>query len=228
MNNELILYFNPNSGSTSVWQNESRQSNGLYIHDIYLYACEEAGRSVVRYDLSIGPDSREVLVSKFQSDTLRSPNDLTIIVDDLIFSDFWGGRTYSMSLNDYSLDTIPFNFKHPNGIAYSPDGEQLYVADFGTNKLYRAGVTNDRVGPMQLIVDLNNYGLSAPDGLAISKDGHIYLALFGSERMAVIEPDGSVIGYLATGPLTSNCVFAEDGKTLYITADKKLMRVVIP
>lgn len=228
MDNEFILRFNPATGTTIVWQNKSRKSNGLYILDNSLYACEAGGRSVVRYDLSIGPDSREVLVSKYQEDSLRGPNDLTFIGDDLFFSDFSGGRAYSMSINGQSLDTIPFNFENPNGIFSSQDGKQLYFTDFGTDKLYKADVINGQVGPVRLVVDLTTYELSDPDGLAVSEDGHIFQALYGSEKVVVIAPDGNVIGYLPTGPRTSNCVFAEDGKTLYITADMKLMRVVIP
>ena len=228
MDNEFILRFNPASGTTIVWQNESMKSNGLYMHENSLYACEAGGRSVVRYDLSMGPDSREVLVSKYQEDMLRGPNDLTFIGDDLFFSDFSGGRVYSMSINSQSLDTIPFNFENPNGIFSSQDGKQLYITDFGTDKIYKAELINGQVGPVRLVVDLTTYKLYDPDGLAVSEDGHIFQALYGSERVVVIAPDGKVIGYLPTGPLTSNCVFAKDGKTLYITADKKLMRVVIP
>jgi len=228
MDQQLILQYNPASGTTGVWQSESRKSNGLFIHDNYLYACEAGGRSVVRYDLSIGPISREVLVSKFQEDTLISPNDLTIIGNILFFSDFGGGRAYSLSLTDHSIDSIPFNYINPNGIVKSHDGKLLYVADFGADKLYRAELIDGQVGTMQLIIDLKPYELSSPDGLAVSKDGHIFLALYRSDRLVVIAPDGTLIGYLPTGPLTSNCVIAENGELLYITADKKLKRVNIP
>jgi sugar lactone lactonase YvrE len=64
--------------------------------------------------------------------------------------------------------------------------------------------------------------------MAIAKDGRIFLALYRSDRVLVLGPDGEAMGTLYTGPLTSNCIFAGDGKTLYITADKKLKRVVIP
>lgn len=244
MDNGQILLYNPTTGSTEVWKEKSRKANGLFIHDHFLYSCEAIGRSVVRYDLSKGPDSREILASKFNGDSLGSPNDLTIIDNKLYFSEFWLGmymeetnktreiflnRVYSLSLSDNSLDTIAFNFELPNGVASSPDGKELYIADYLPSKIYKAEVVNGKVGTLVLVTDLNKFGLANPDGLAVSRDGHIFLALYGdSEKLVVIAPDGNVIGYLATGPLTSNCVFAEDGKTLYITADKKLMRVVVP
>ncbi len=244
MDNDLILCFNPTSGSTEVWHEKSRKANGLFIHENFLYSCEATGRSVVRYNLSQGPDSREVLVSTFQGDSLGSPNDLAIIGDNLYFSEFWLGmyldetskkreifknRVYSMSLKDHTLDTIASNFELPNGVAVSPDGRQLFIVDYLPNKLYKAEVNRGQVGPMQLITDLNNYELSRPDGLAVSPDGRIFLALYGeSEKLIVLAPDGSAIGFLATGYLTSNCTIAENGRTLYITADKKLKRVEIP
>ena len=81
---------------------------------------------------------------------------------------------------------------------------------------------------MQLLTNLEPYNLSSPDGLTVSKDGRIFQALYRSDKLAVIAPDGQVIGYLPTGPLTSNCIFDKQGRYLYITADKKLKRVKIP
>jgi len=107
--------------------------------------------------------------------------------------------------------------------------QSLFVADSQTNKLLKAEIKDGKPGPMIEIADVSKYGLAVPDGLAISGDGRIFQALYGnSEKLLVLDPDGNAIGYLPTGPLTSNCVFAEDGSTLYITADKKLMRVKVP
>ena len=93
----------------------------------------------------------------------------------------------------------------------------------------KAEVKDGKPGQMKEFADASTYGLAVPDGLAISGDGRIFQALYGdSETLLVLDSDGNAIGYLATGPLTSNCTFAQDGTTLYITADKKLMRVKVP
>ena len=82
---------------------------------------------------------------------------------------------------------------------------------------------------MKLFCDLIEYGLGGPDGLTVNQYGYIFLALYGkAQEVLVISPTGKVLGTLPTGPLTSNCVFSGDGKTLYITANKKLLRVVVP
>lgn len=126
------------------------------------------------------------------------------------------------------MDSLAFHFETPNGVASSPDGKELYVTDFPTNKLYRAKIIKGVPGPMQLLTDLNKLDKSGLDGLTISRDGRIFQALFRTGQLLVLDVDGNALGYLPTGPLTTNCIFAEDGKTLYVTADHKLKRVIVP
>jgi len=243
MENLKILHYNPESDSTEVWQEESGRSNGLYILKNLMYACEATGRSVVQYDLFKGPGSRKVLVSAFLEDSLGCPNDITRIGDHLYFSEFWidgfhqntgstreifKNRVYSYSLADEKVDSLAFSFGTPNGVASSPDGKQLYVGYYSANKLYRADVSNGKVCPFELFFNLEEVDLQGPDGMAVAEDGRIFLALYGSDLLLVINPDGIPAGILPTGPLSSNCAFAADGETLYITADRKLKRVIVP
>lgn len=243
MDSQKILKYNPETGATSVWQGESGKTNGLYILGNKLYACEAGGRAVVEYDLEKGPQSKRVLASTFQGDKLGCPNDITVIEDQLFFSEFWipsfhkesgekqeifKNRVYSLDLKREVLDTLKFNFLTPNGIASSPDEKFLLVGDIQANKLFRARVKRGKLSGLELFVNLSEHGLLGPDGMCIHKDGRIFLALYRSDKLLVLNPDGSPIGTLATGPLTSNCFFAADGKTLYITADKKLKQVVVP
>jgi gluconolactonase len=243
MDNQKILRFDPGSGTTAVWQEESGKTNGLYILNKHLYGCEAGGRAVVEYDLDKGPGSRKVLASSFQKAKFGCPNDITVIGDMLYFSEFWipsfhmesgekreifRNRVYVYSFKKKSLDSLEFNFDTPNGVASSPDGSFLFIGDVQANKLYRARLKKGKAGPLEVLADLDKLGLKGPDGMTIHKDGRIFLALYRSDKLLVLNPDGSPIGYLPTGPLSTNCIFAADGKTLYITADRKLKRVIIP
>lgn len=243
MDHDQILRFDPVPGRTEVWQPESGKTNGLFILEGKLYGCEAAGRSLVQYDLEAGPSSRKVLAATYQGDSLGCPNDLTIIGNKLYFSEFWidgfqqwsgaereifENRVYVLSLDGQRLDTLEFDFETPNGVASSPDRSTLFVADYEADKLYKSLVINDRAGPPELLCDLEKLGLHGPDGMAIAPDGRIFLALYGSDKLLVLAPDGSAVGTLSTGPLTSNCIFASDGRTLYITADQKLKKVIVP
>ena len=243
MDKQKINRYDPESGTTAVWQEKSGKTNGLYILNKHLYGCEAGGRAVVEYDLDKGPGSRKVLASSFQKAKFGCPNDITVIGDMLYFSEFWipsfhkesgeereifRNRVYVYSFKKKSLDSLEFNFDTPNGVASSPDGSFLFIGDVQANKLYRARLKKGKAGPLEVFVDLDKLGLKGPDGMTIHKDGRIFLALYRSDKLLVLNPDGSPIGYLPTGPLSTNCILAADGKTLYITADRKLKRVIIP
>ncbi|WP_111708679.1 SMP-30/gluconolactonase/LRE family protein [Lutibacter citreus] len=242
MDNGKIIKFNPLTNNTKVWQNQSGRSNGLFIKNNYLYACEALGRSIVRYNLKLGPKSREVLVSTYKGDSLGSPNDITVTDQTIFFSEFWlqnihkdtgttrqifQNRVYSFNMKNKHLDTLKFDFISPNGIAISPKGSRLFIGD-RSNKLYHAKIKKGKIGKLKLFADIGKMGFQSPDGMAIAKDGKVFLALYKSDLLLVLSSDGSAIGTISTGPLTSNCILAADGKTLYITADKKLKRVNVP
>lgn len=43
--------------------------------------------------------------------------------------------------------------------------------------------------------------------------------------MLVLTPGGEHLGTLCTGEATSNCAFGEDGRSLFVTADRFLLRI---
>lgn len=240
-----ILRFDPKTETTEVWQSNSRTSNGLFFKGEDLYACEALGRSVVKYHLPVGPESRTVLVSDYQGKKLGSPNDLAVIGNTLFFSEFYlanrlnkipgnereifHNRVYIHALESGGTDTVQFDFGTPNGIAVSPSGKTLFIGDSFENKLYKTELKKGSQGTPLLLCDLSVHAERAgPDGMAVSDDGKIYLALFRAGQLLVINSDGSIEGYLPTGSKTTNCVIADDGKTLYITADGCLKKVVLP
>jgi gluconolactonase len=63
----------------------------------------------------------------------------------------------------------------------------------------------------------------SPDGMKVSQDGTVWAT--GPGGVLVFSKDGKHLGTLATGVPTANCAFGDDGSTLYITADKSLVRV---
>ena len=47
----------------------------------------------------------------------------------------------------------------------------------------------------------------------------------GPGGVLVLTPQGKLLGRIALDNLTANCAFGEDGKTLFMTADKVVCRV---
>jgi gluconolactonase len=59
--------------------------------------------------------------------------------------------------------------------------------------------------------------------MKVSRDGTVWATAPGG--VLVYSAAGKHLGTLATGVPTANLTFGEDGSTLYITADKNLVRV---
>jgi gluconolactonase len=238
-----ILRFDPDTHTTTTWNDDSRKSNGLLIVGDTLYACEAAGRAVTRYDLTRGPSSRRVLADRFEGQRFGSPNDIAVVGDQLVFSSFyWKGvldpansareiqdnRCYILSLADHSITALPHAFQTPNGVVYDPSRQRLYLGEMQGNRIYVARADKDGIGPAELFFDLASIGKGRPDGMAVDHAGRLYVALYGmSDQLLILSPDAVPIGVLPSGPKTSNCTLTADGRILYLTADHKLKRVIV-
>jgi len=59
--------------------------------------------------------------------------------------------------------------------------------------------------------------------LRVDRAGNLFAA--GPGGILVISPQGKHLGTILTGQPTANCAFGEDGSTLFITANDRLLRV---
>ncbi len=94
-----------------------------------------------------------------------------------------------------------------NGIAWSPDGSVMYNVDTRrhavTARDYDAA--SGRVGAASVLIDMDG-GL--PDGLAVDRDGDLWIAMWGEGEIRRFGPGGALRGPLRTGVVhTSNCAF---------------------
>jgi gluconolactonase len=118
----------------------------------------------------------------------------------------------------------------PNGLAFSPDENTLYVAQSDPDHAYLMSypvLADGKVGKGKILFDATpmvKEGLKGlPDGLKIDKKGNIFTT--GPGGILVISPAGKLLGRIETGEATANCAFGNDGSTLYITADMYLLRL---
>lgn len=103
-----------------------------------------------------------------------------------------------------------------NGLGFSPDGRTLYHSDSRRQTVHCYDVHgNGDLGPKRTFATLDD---GAPDGLAVSSDGAVWVAVAGGGCVAVFESDGSVRERI-TVPMpmcTSVCFGGEDLTDLYI------------
>ena len=217
-------------------------SNGLATDRAgRLLVCQHGDRRISR----LLPDGRfETLAEFVDGRRLNSPNDLCVAANgDIYFTD----PPYGLEgLNDSPLKELLFNgvylrrrngelvlltdrIAFPNGVALSPDGKTLYVNQSDPKApiitafpLRPDGTVEDgRVFFDATSLLPGRKGL--PDGLKVDERGNLWTS--GPGGILVISPAGKLLGILNTGEPTANCGWAEDGRTLYITANSYLVRI---
>jgi gluconolactonase len=119
---------------------------------------------------------------------------------------------------DGALQQVDGALAYPNGIALSPDGGTLYVAETETGRLLRYPVRPDgSLGRREILTTLE--GPPGPDGMALDEAGRVYVALWGGGRVVVLEADGRQVAEIATpGRNPTNVAFGgPQQETLYLT-----------
>ena len=161
----------------------------------------------------------------------NAPNDMTIDSKGRIyFSDPRYLGTEKRELEEravYRVDTdgkvveVTHEVEKPNGIALSPDGKTLYLADhnngtdridpnagpdapkpkLGAMKIYAFPLGADGLvnGPRQTLVDFGD--TPGCDGMTVDSQGHIYLTARSPQRpgVKVIDPAGKEVAFIPTG-----------------------------
>ena len=217
-------------------------SNGLALDkDGKLILCQHGDRRVSRL-----VDGKFVtLVDKFEGKRLNSPNDLVFKSNgDLYFTDPPYGLPGQMTDKGKELDfqgvyrlspkgeltLLTKEMTRPNGIAFSPDEKTLYVANSDPDKAIWMAFPVKADGTLEkgkVFFDstqaVKDKKPGLPDGMKVDAAGNVFAT--GPGGVLVFDKDGKHLGTLATGVPTANCGWGDDGRTLYITADKQLVRV---
>jgi sugar lactone lactonase YvrE/dienelactone hydrolase len=262
----LIVRFDPKTKKTEIFTDNSGKSNGLQFDSQgRLLACEGAnhgGRCLSRWD--VATKKKTVLVDQFQDKRFNAPNDLCVDrAGRVYFTDpkYLGDELRELAhMAVYRLDPsgelheATHEVAKPNGVAISPDGKTLYVADHdnasedvtkppppkaGNMKIYAFPLAADGSvsGPRRTIVDFGEK--KGCDGMCVDSQGHVYLTVRdpGRPGVMVVDPDGKEVAFIATGPpnqsgdklvgLPSNVEFGigDEASVLYVTIDLCLYRI---
>jgi gluconolactonase len=225
--NKRIHRYDPGKG-VSVFRENSQGANGNTMdRQGRLYTCEYISRRVTRTSKS---GKIEVLAEKWEGKRLNAPNDIVVRRDghiyftDPLFTplekrelDFYG--VYHLTPKG-QMELVAKPKGRPNGIALSPDGKILYVANSDERNIRAYDVdkqgkaTNERV----LIP-----AVPGVDGMRVDVKGNLYLA---GRNIAIYSSQGQPLGQITLPESSRNCAFGDsDFKTLYITGRDTLFRV---
>ena len=243
----IELYLEPSGYTGDTPRGGEPGSNGLILDpDGALVLCQHGDRRMARMDapLSSPEPIFTTLADNFEGKRLNSPNDgcydskgnlyftdppygLVENVDDPAKElDFQG--VYKLA-KDGTLTLLTKELSRPNGIAFSPDGKTLYVANSDPERAIWMSFdvlpdgTIDQGNVFFDVTDKVDKELGLPDGMKVNSKGYIFAT--GPGGVFIFNPEGKHLGTIKTTQATANCAFNTDETELYITADMFLLRV---
>ncbi|MGY1408920.1 MULTISPECIES: SMP-30/gluconolactonase/LRE family protein [unclassified Luteimonas] len=219
-------------------------ANGLFTEaDGSVLLADSGNRLIARFNAS--DKSRTTLAESFEGKRFNSPNDVIARGDGTVFftdppyglKDGDDSPAKEQKVNgiyridaDGSVHLLDDSLNRPNGIAFSPDGNTLYVANSDDKRPIWMAYTLDATGN---VVDKRQFADASdlvgddapglPDGLAVSTEGLVFAT--GPGGVLVFAADGTRLGRIETGSAVANAAFGDDGRTLYMTSHKFLARV---
>jgi len=218
-------------GERSVaFRDDSHGANGnTFDAQGRFYSCESKTRRVVRMDKK---GKMEVLAEKWEGKRLNAPNDIVVRKDGQIyFTDpAFGDQADTRELAFYGvyhinpkgvMNLIARPAGRPNGIAFSPNGRILYVANSDDRNVRAFDVDHNGAVSNERVVVSNVDGV--PDGIRLDEKGNLYVTAKG---VSVYTAEGKLLHTIELSETPANCAFGDpDLQTLYITARTSLYRV---
>ena len=223
--NNRMMRFDETDNSVSVFRDPSNNSNGNTVdREGRLVSCEHLARRVTRteHDGSI-----TVIADGFEGKRLNSPNDVVVKSDGSIWftdpsygilMDYEGNRADSEigACHVYRVDPngeisqVTTDYFKPNGLAFSPDESELYIAD--------TGITHDADGPKHIRRHTVNaagtlgggdvYATCTEglfDGFRFDRDGRIWTS--AGDGVHCLDQSGKLIGKVHIPEMVANVCF---------------------
>jgi gluconolactonase len=199
----------------------------------------------------------KVLADSYEGKPIDGPNDLVMDAKGgIYFSDpqftsdvvkHQPGRTIYYITPQSKLIRLlkPDEFAMPNGLALSPNGKTLYIANTYDNEKFwnvNSGkdnfiwaydvnkdgtIINGRKFAELYLIDivLNRQGKSSSaDGLKVDANGNVYVCTYAG--LQIFNPKGKFVGIINLPTYPVNCAFGgPDLSTLFITSHNKIYSI---
>ncbi|HEX5470647.1 MAG TPA: SMP-30/gluconolactonase/LRE family protein [Lacipirellulaceae bacterium] len=242
----VSLFLKPSGYTGTQPRGGESGSNGLTLdRQGRLILCQHGDRRIARLDAPWNnPRPKFVtLADRYQGKRFNSPND--VIVDSrgaIYFTDppyglekglddpkrelsFYG--VYRIA-PDGKLKLLTADLERPNGIALSPDEKTLYVSNSDEKRQVIMAYPLNADGTLsrgRVFFDATAVAAKpgACDGLAIDTHGNLFATIPGG--IGVFTPRGKQLALIDTADRTGNCKFGEDGSTLFIAANHRILRI---
>jgi len=218
------------AAGVSLIQEPSNNANGLTRDQQgRQILCEGGAHRVTRIEED---GNITVVADSYQGKTLNRPNDVVVKSDGSIYFtdpgapdpdlelDFAG--VYRVSPDLATITLLVRDFVFPNGLAFSPDENILYIDDYRRGHIRAFDVQAN--GTLALATDRvfcslrepRPIGPDGPDGMKVDVEGNVYCT--GPGGVCILNQEGQHLGTILTGAQTTNVAWGgADWKTLFIT-----------
>ncbi|WP_340200874.1 SMP-30/gluconolactonase/LRE family protein [Ascidiimonas sp. W6] len=232
----------------------SNMANGMTM-DLthHLLICEQGTKTTkARISrLKTGASVPKMVVDEWFGLPFNSPNDVVVKRDDgsIWFTDpaygyaqgfknppLTGNFVYRFDPNTHQISVVADSFKRPNGLAFSPDQDKIYINDSGAvsgdDTPYNINMPHHI--KVYDIIDgqfLSNERLFAvvtpgiPDGLKVDTKGRVYSS--SASGIKIYSPKGILLGEILAKGVANFCFGGPKNNILYICIDDAILEVQI-
>lgn len=176
--------------------------NGAKFHKDGRLFVTDRSAGLIAVDTKTGKYT--TIVNSFDNQPFKALNDLIFDQDGgVYFTDPTGsnafnpiGRVFYLAPDAARAELLLNGLAYPNGIALSANGQRVYIAEFGVNRIVSVPSKKAKNKLEPPFVFANLEGGVGPDGLAVDSDGNIYAAHLGAGEIVVLDSDGFSYGAL--------------------------------
>ena len=239
-----LYYVEWGSSELSMWDGEAVATihqldgcghNGLALtaQDTFLVACFFSSDV-----LELDRDGNELRRWNADSDgnSFISPNDFSMDADGGIYMTVFGpwdpkprsivGTVVYLAPGSDEWVEVADDLNFPNGLALTPDGGTLYVAETAGNRIVRFAVEADgTLGARENFVFLNLLDGAkvedmwiGPDGIKVDAAGNLYITQYPGGKMYKVDKDGNLLHvFTFSGDGVTNVTFGASEEELFVT-----------
>jgi sugar lactone lactonase YvrE len=126
------------------------------------------------------------------------------------------------------LTRLAEGIHYSNGVALSPDGKTLFVSEHLSRRILAFDVgSSGELANRRVFVALDEIEPAqadrgwevGPDGLAIDREGNLYIAEYGAGHLLVVDPHAKLLATLPVGePYVTAATFGASEDRIFVTA----------
>lgn len=245
-----MLSYNIDTSEVIDYRNPSDFNNGNCTdNEGRIIRCQHGLRRVIREEKN---GEITVIADNYNDKKLNSPNDVAVSkLDNVwftdppygILTDQEGHKSVSEQDGNHlfmvdpglKIKKINAKFDKPNGLAFSPNGKYLYVADSGAANPGNFDLSrphniqvfelddDENIISNKIFAEINN---GFPDGMTVDVNGNLFVCDPNGKKIHIFESSSNYIGNINIPERVANCTFGGENKSdLYITASTSLYRL---